>query len=79
LQQHLAEAYLGQTMTFEELLNTDYPEGLWLEPEYRAAVLAMAERDEVDIERKRSTPTGRAPRGLQLPDEITVSGQARFA
>lgn len=78
LQQHLAETYTGQTMRFEDLLNTDYPQGLWLEPEYRAAVLAMSERDEVKIERKRSTPSGRAPRGLQEPDEVTFSGQARL-
>ena len=76
LQQHLASAFLGQTMTFEELLNTDYPEGLWLESDYRAAVLDMAERDDVRIDRRRSTPTGRAPRGLQEPDEITFSGQS---
>ncbi len=75
LQQYLAETYLGQAMTFEDLLNTDYPEGLWLESDYRTAVLAMAERDEVKIERKRSTPSGRAPRGLQEPDEVTFSGR----
>jgi three-Cys-motif partner protein len=69
LQQHLAETYPGRTMTFEELLNADYPDGLWLEPEYRAAVLDMAQK--VAITRKRSTPSGRSPRGLQGPDEIT--------
>jgi three-Cys-motif partner protein len=79
LQQHLAQTYLGKPMTFEDVLNTDYPEGLWLEPEYRVAILDMAERDEAKIERKRSTPSGRAPRGLQEPDVITFSGQARLA
>lgn len=78
LQEHLGATYLGRSMTFEELLNVDYSEGLWLEAEYRAAVLDMAERDEVAIERKRSTPSGRAPRGLQGPDSITFSGQARL-
>jgi len=78
LQQHLAEVYLGRTITFEDLLNTDYPEGLWLEPDYRAAVLDMAKRDEIEVRRKRSTPSGRAPRGLQEPDEITFSDQAQL-
>ncbi len=76
LQTHLAESYIGRTMTFEELLNTDYPEGLWLEPEYRAALLAMEDRESVIVTRTRSTPTGRAPRGLQEPDKIAFSGQA---
>jgi len=78
LQKHLSETYLGQAMIFECLLNTDYPEGLWLEPEYRAAVLDMAERGEAAIERKRSTPSGRAPRGLQEPDVVEFSGQTRL-
>ena len=64
LQTHLAESYIGCTMTFEDLLDADYPIGLWLEPEYRAALLAMEDREAVIITRKRSTPTGRAPRGL---------------
>jgi three-Cys-motif partner protein len=76
LQTHLAESYIGRTMTFEELLNTGYPEGLWLEPEYRAALLAMEDRESVIVTRTRSTPTGRAPRGLQEPDKIAFSGQA---
>jgi hypothetical protein len=78
LQSHLVESYLGRSMTFEELLNTDYPEGLWLEPEYRAAVLAMERQGLVEIGRDRLTPTGRAPSGLQEPDEITFSGQGRL-
>jgi three-Cys-motif partner protein len=79
LQQHLADTYIGRMMTFEDLLNIDYPEGLWLEPEYRTAILDMADRDDVSIERRRSTPTGRSPRGLQLPDRVCFSGQARLA
>lgn len=75
LQAHLSERYIAQRMTFEDLLNTDYPEGLWLEPEYRAALLDMADRGEVEIERTRSTPSGRAPRGLQEPDVIAFSAQ----
>jgi hypothetical protein len=78
LQRHLADTYIGRTMTFEDLLNIDYPEGLWLEPEYRAALLDMAERDEISIERRRSTPSGRAARGLKLPDAISFSGQVRL-
>lgn len=76
LQTHLAESYIGRTMTFEDLLNTDYPIGLWLEPKYRAALRAMEDRKAVIITRTRSTPTGRPPRGLQEPDKIEFSGQA---
>jgi three-Cys-motif partner protein len=79
LQRHLADTYRGRTMTFEDVLNTDYPEGLWLESEYRAALRDMAGRNEVVIERTRSTPSGRAPSGIQEPDEITFSDQPRLA
>jgi three-Cys-motif partner protein len=79
LQHHLAEAYLGRRMTFEDLLNIDYAEGLWLEPAYRVAVLDMAERGEAVVDRKRSTPSGRPPRGLQGPDVLAFSGHARLA
>lgn len=75
LQRHLTDAYGGQTMTFEELLNSDYPQGLWLQPEYHAAVLDMEQRDTAQIVRPRTTPSGQAPRGLQLPDVITISPQ----
>jgi three-Cys-motif partner protein len=77
LQRHLAEVYLGRTITFEDLLNTDYPEGLWLEPDYRAAVLDMSKRNEIEITRRRTTRSGRPPRGLQEPDEIRFSDHAR--
>ena len=76
LQRHLADAYSARTLTFEELLNIDYPHGLWLEPDYRAAVLDMAEKDLATIDRPRTTPTGRAPRGLQLRDVVSFSGQS---
>ncbi len=78
LQTYLASKYIGRTMSFEDLMNLDYPEGLWLEPDYRAAVLAMAERDAVDIQRNRSTPSGLPPRGLQGPDTLTFSSQIRL-
>jgi len=71
LRRHLADTYHGQKMTFEDVLNTDYPEGPWLEPEYRAALLDMTGRDELVIGRTRSTPSGRPPRGLQDPDVVT--------
>ena len=45
LQRHLLHAYGDRRITFEELLNTDYPHGLWLEPVYRTAVKYMAARE----------------------------------
>lgn len=75
LQEHLAREFVGRTIGFEDLLNEDYPVGLWLEPEYRDALLDMEKRDQVEIERPRETPSGRAPRGLQHPDKVTFIGQ----
>lgn len=75
LQRHLNETYGGQTMSFEDLLNCDYPEGLWLQPEYHAAVLDLERHEQVEVRRDRTTPSGRAPRGLQLPDKVTFSSQ----
>jgi hypothetical protein len=75
LQRHLLDEYSGQTVSFEDLLNIDYAKGLWLEPDYRAAVLDLEQREQAQVKRDRSTPTGRAPRGLQLPDAVTFSSQ----
>jgi hypothetical protein len=71
---HLATKYAGRTMSFLELLNDDYPHGVWLEPEYRAALGSMQTDDpaRVTIRRDRLTE-GRKPatRGLQHPDTLT--------
>jgi three-Cys-motif partner protein len=75
LQKWLAENYSGRTLTFEELLNEDYPKsGVWVELHYRWAVLDMAEPETGEprarITRNRTTPSGRPPRGLKLSDTI---------
>jgi hypothetical protein len=75
LQQHLREKYAGQTLTFEELLNDDYPSGdAWVESHYRWAVKGMAEGDEPEVLITRKvalTPKGRPARSLTLPAAIT--------
>jgi three-Cys-motif partner protein len=72
LQRHLLERYQRRSVTFEELLNEDYPDGVWVEPQYRAAIVAMEGQEGVPlwVVRGRSTPTGRAPRGLKLGDML---------
>jgi three-Cys-motif partner protein len=75
LQDHLLDKYEGRTMTFLEILNDDYPEGVWIEKQYRAALndLEKAEDDDrqITVTRNRTTPTGRAPRGIKYPDAIS--------
>jgi hypothetical protein len=74
LQVRLAEKYAGRTMTFLELLNEDYPDGVWLEPEYRWALVGMEteDRPRVMIKRERLTGSGKpATRGVQFPDVLT--------
>jgi hypothetical protein len=77
LQKLLLDKYGGQEMTFEELLNADYPSGdAWTEPYYRSAVKGLAAGDspKVIIERKEPlTPTGKPSTALKLPDKITFS------
>jgi three-Cys-motif partner protein len=77
LQKYLNATYSGQTMTFEELLNTDYPRGdAWIESHYRWAVKGMEEMDspQVSITRVQPlTPTGRPATGLNLPDTIAFN------
>lgn len=75
LQDHLCGAYRGRQIVFGELLNRDYPSGLWLEPQYRAAILDLEKAEHVEVARPRTTPTGRKPRGLQEGDVITFSDE----
>jgi hypothetical protein len=63
-------------MTFEQLLNLDYPEGLWLEPQYRTALKDLDSSEAgARIYRDRKTPKGRAATGLELDDEIEFDPQ----
>jgi three-Cys-motif partner protein len=74
LQARLREKYAGRTLTFLELLNDDYPDGVWLEPEYRAALVAMeaSEPRQVSVVRNRVTDSGKpATRGIQWPDALS--------
>lgn len=71
LQHHLLKKYSGQRMTFEALLNGDYPDGTWVEKEYRWAIRDLVARDAgATIHYDRVTDTGRVPTGLALGDEV---------
>jgi hypothetical protein len=72
LQDHLAKEYAGRTLTFVDLLNEDYPEGLWVEKKYRAALKAMEKGDDprVTMTRRGKTKTGRDRTGLDYDDTI---------
>lgn len=75
LQNHLTDKYAGQTMTLADLLNNDYADGVWLEPEYRAALGAMEKEKpaRVTIKRNRTTDSGKpATRGIQYPDTVAL-------
>jgi three-Cys-motif partner protein len=73
LQEHVLDRYEHRSLTFEELLNENYPEGVWVEPQYRAAILDLERQEDVQlsVERNRTTPSGRAPRGIKLADVVT--------
>jgi hypothetical protein len=72
LRQHLLDRYQRCSLTFEELLNQDYPDGVWVEPQYRAAILDLERTDgaRVWVTRGRTTPSGRAPSGLKYSDVV---------
>ena len=72
LQQHLRDEYPDRSLTFEELLNEDYPKGIWIEPQYRKAILDLEQTEGVPVwvSRSRTTPSGRAPRGLKHSDAV---------
>jgi three-Cys-motif partner protein len=75
LQTHLADRYSGETLTFKDLLNRDYPVGhSWLEGEYKKALKAMARENPARVlidRRGRKTDTGREPTGLDYADLLT--------
>jgi len=72
----LHEEYAGQSMTFEELINRDYPHGTWLDGAYKEALKAMAKEEPpvVTIDRHgRKTSTGKEPTGINEDDGLTFS------
>ncbi|MGH3440808.1 MAG: three-Cys-motif partner protein TcmP [Nitriliruptorales bacterium] len=75
LQDHILDKYEGRTLTFLEILNDDYPDGVWIEKQYRAALNALERSEEdgrrITVARNRTTPTGRAPRGMKYADTIS--------
>jgi three-Cys-motif partner protein len=74
LQKRLTDEYSGRALTFLELLNDDYPDGAWIEKEYRSAIKAMelANPPAAKIERVRPvTATGKRATGLGLEDTVT--------
>ena len=74
LQTHLSSKYGGQRLTFEALLNDDYPDGTWVEPQYRVAIKDLAARKAgATIHYARVTATGRMPKGLEYNDELDFS------
>jgi three-Cys-motif partner protein len=72
LQKHLLDTYQRCSITFEDLLNDDYPRGWWIEKHYRAAILDLetTEGQPVWVVRPRTTKTGRPPRGLDKKDVV---------
>ena len=73
LQDHLTATYAGQKLAFVDLLNADYNSGVWLEPEYRAALNGMAQEHpaRVEVERHGLTDSGKArARGIKLEDTL---------
>ncbi len=75
LQEYLITTYLGRSLLFEELLNEDYPLGVWVETHYRAALAALAQAGRVDVDRHRETRTGRKATGIKLEDRLTFGAQ----
>jgi three-Cys-motif partner protein len=76
LQRRLLEKYAGQTLSFEDILNDDYPHGAWVESHYRWAIDGLEKDDSprVTVTRARLTEKGKpATRGIKLEDKITFS------
>ena len=74
LQKRLSDEYSGRALTFLELLNDDYPDGAWIEKEYRSAIKAMelANPPAAKIDRVRPiTATGKRATGLAFEDTVT--------
>jgi hypothetical protein len=76
LQARLREKYAGQSLTFLELLNDDYPDGVWVEKQYRAALngMAGAEPSDVVVMTRGGKP---ATGGIQHPDRLEFASAAK--
>jgi three-Cys-motif partner protein len=75
LQKRLAQKYAGQSTTFLDLLNDDYPDDVWIEPQYREALKTMekAEPPRAGIERAGLTRGGKPrARGVKHEDTLTI-------
>jgi three-Cys-motif partner protein len=71
LQDHLTRKYSGQRLSFEGLINDDYPDGTWVEAQYRSAIKDLVARGAgATIHYDRLTPTGRMPSGIEYDDEV---------
>jgi hypothetical protein len=76
LQARLREKYGGRTLTFLELLNDDYPEGVRVESDYRAAVKEMEKPAEGEatavVTRSGLTASGQSrTRGVSYTDSLS--------
>jgi three-Cys-motif partner protein len=79
LQQHLLATYAGRALSFEDLLNEDYPLGVWVESHYRAAIADLAKVGRADLDRRARQVEGRRrPSGIQLPDRISFDVQLQL-
>ena len=80
LQEHLLDTYAGCTLSFEDLLNRDYPLGVWVEPQYRAAVADLEKAGRATLDRRAREIEGRRrPSGIQLPDRISFDVQLQLS
>jgi three-Cys-motif partner protein len=80
LQGRLEHDYAGRTLTFVDLLNEDYPNGAWVESEYRSAIKAMSGERPPRASIDRVNPTtekGRAATGLNLEDRVSFPERRR--
>lgn len=79
LQQYLLGTYAGRTLTFEDLLNQDYPLGVWVEPHYRAAIADLEKAGRATLDRRAREIEGRRrPSGIQLPDRVSFDVQLQL-
>lgn len=79
LQRHLLDTYAGRMLSFEDLLNEDYPLGAWVESHYRAAVANLEKTGRAEIDRRARQVEGRRrPSGVQLPDLVSFDVQLQF-
>jgi three-Cys-motif partner protein len=72
LQSHLLQRFSGLTISFQQLIDDDYPGGTWLEGQYKEAIKALEKSSSrVAVDRQGLTRTGRTRTGLDDDDSIT--------